>query len=226
VGQDVGHISSTVIGASLTLPTTIVEVSTFHGREPDPDAVDLPIGMPDSVGARVVQALGRHYTLSASAAYVHDPEGSGQTTPVVRASVSAYGRWDLPLGWRAYTTLIWGGISNYDGAPWLDAITGEVLFSDGSNLLWGRLEVLQRTPAELRVMPLPANPNDPDWVGALTLGYTRQVVSVGPVDFRVGASGSLGFMTDVFLNAYGERPILSGKLFVEARAIKMWDVRR
>ncbi len=226
VGEDVGHISSTVIGASLTLPATIIEVSTFHGREPQPDVVDLPIGMPDSVAGRVSQQLGRHYTVAASLAYVHDPEGTGQSAPVFRASVSAYARWNLPLDWRAQATLIWGGISNYDSTPWLDAITGEVLFTDWDNALWGRLEVLQRTPAELMVSPLPENPNAPDWVGAVTLGYTRRAVSLGPLDFSVGASGTLNFMTDTFLNAYGGRPILSGKLFVEARVIKMWDVRR
>jgi hypothetical protein len=226
IGQDVGHITSTVIGLSLTLPTTIIEASTFHGREPSPDAVDLPIGAPDSVAARVSQQLGRHYTLAASLAYVHDPEGTGQTEPVVRASLSAYARWNLPLDWRAHATLIWGGISNYDGASWLDSITGEVLFTDWSNALWGRLEILQRTPAELRVMPLPANPNAPDWVGALTAGYTRKIVALGPVDFSVGASGTLNFMTDTFLNAYGGRPIVSGKLFVEARVIKMFVVQR
>jgi len=226
IGQDVGHISSTVIGLSLTLPTTILEVSTFHGKEPQPDLVDLPVDGPDSLAARVSQQLGRHYTLAASFAYVRDPEGTGQTAPVFRASVSAYGRWDLPRGWRAYSTLIWGGISNYDDAVWLDSITGEVLFTDWDNALWGRLEVLQRTPAELRVTPLPANPNEPDWVGALTAGYTRRAVSLGPLDFSVGASGTLNFLTDPFLNAYGGRPIVSGKLFVEARVIKMWDVRR
>jgi len=226
IGQDVGHITSTVIGLSLTLPTTIIEASTFHGREPAPDAVDLPIGAPDSVGARVSQQLGRHYTLSASLAYVTDPEGTGQTDPVVRASGWAYARWDLPRGWRAHSTLIWGGISNYDGASWLDSITGEVLFTDWDNALWGRLEILQRTPAELRVVPLPADPNAPDWVGAVTAGYTRRAVTLGPVDFSVGASGTLNFLTDPFLNAYGGRPIVSGKLFVEARVIKMWDVRR
>jgi hypothetical protein len=226
IGQDVGHISSTVIGVSLTLPTTIIEASTYHGREPQPDAVDLPLGAPDSVGARVVQQLGRHYTLAASLAYVTDPEGTGDTAPVVRASLSAYARWDLPLGWRAHATLLWGGISNYDHAPWLDSITGEVLFTDWDNALWGRLEILQRTPAELRVMPLLADANAPDWVGALTAGYTRRAVSLGPVDFSVGASGTLNFLSDPCLSAYGGRPILSGKLFVEARVIKMWDVRR
>ena len=226
IGQDVGHITSTVIGLSLTLPTTIIEASTFHGREPAPDAVDLPIGAPDSVAARVSQQLGPHYTLAASLAYVHDPEGTGQTEPVVRASVSAYARWNLPLDWRAHATLIWGGISNYDDATWLDSITGEVLFTDWANALWGRLEILQRTPAELRVMPVPANPNAPDWVGAVTAGYTRKIVALGPVDFSVGASGTLNFMTDTFLNAYGGRPIVSGKLFVEARLIKMFVVQR
>jgi hypothetical protein len=226
IGQDVGHISSTVIGASLTLPSTIVEVSTFHGREPSPDAIDLPVGAPDSVAARVAQQIGRHYTLAASLAYVNDPEGTGQTDPVLRASVSAYARWELPHDWRAHATLIWGGISHYDGATWLDSITGEVLFTDWDNALWGRLEILERTPAELRVTPLPATPDDPSWVGALTAGYTRKVVSVGPVDFSAGASGTLNFMTDPFLNAYGGRPILSGKLFVEARVIKMLTVRR
>jgi len=226
IGEDVGHITSTVIGVSLTLPSTIIEASTFHGREPDPDAVDLPIGTPDSAALRVVQTLGRRYTLAASFAYAHDPEGTGQTEPVFRASVSAYGRWNLPLAWRAYATLIWGGISNYDDSPWLDAITGEVLFTDWDNALWGRLEMVQRTPAELRVTPLPADPNTPDWVGGLTAGYTRRAVSLGPLDFSVGASGTLNFLTDPFLSAYGGRPILSGKLFVEARVIKMWDVRR
>ena len=226
IGQDVGHITSTVVGLSLTLPSTIIEVSTFHGREPEPEAVDLPIGAPDSAGARVVQALGRHYTLATSLAYVHDPEGTGGSQPAFRASLSAYGRWDLPYDWRAQATLIWGGISNYDGAAWLDSMTGEVLFTDWDNALWGRLEVLQRTPAELEVSPLPADPNAPDWVGALTAGYTRRIVSVGPVDFSAGASGTLNFMTDTFLNAYGGRPIVSGKLFVEARVIKMFVVRR
>jgi hypothetical protein len=220
IGEDVGHISSTVIGAALVLPSTTIEVSTFHGREPEPDEVDLPIGAPDSVGGRVSQAIGRHYTVAASLAYVHEPEGVPAPGPVFRASVSGYARWDLPRGWRAHATFIWGGISNYDDVTWLDAFTGEVLFTDWDNFLWGRMEVVQRTPAELEVPS--ATPNQPDWVGATTLGYTRKIVSLGPIDFHVGASGTLNFMTDTFLAAYGGRPILSGKLFVEARGMKMF----
>lgn len=225
IGQDVGHITSTVIGVALYLPTTTIEASTFHGREPEPDAVDLPIGTPDSVAARVSQQLGRHYTVAASVAYVNNPEGVANPGVVIRASVSGYGRWDLPHGWRAHGTFIWGGISNYDSTAWLDSFTTEALFTDFDNFLWGRIEVVQRTAAELNVPTTPAEANTPDWVGATTLGYTRKIVSLGPLDFRVGASGTLNWMTDRFLPAYGGRPILSGKLFVEARLIQMFGYR-
>lgn len=220
IGQDVGHVSSTVIGAALYLPSTTIEVSAFHGREPEPDAIDLPIGAPDSVAARVSQQLGRHYTVAASAAYVDNPEGVDLPGVVVRASASAYARWDLPAGWRGHAALIWGGISNYDGVPWLDSITTELLFTDFDNFLWGRIEAVQRTPAELVVPSL--NKLRPDWVGATTLGYTRKIVSLGPLDFHVGASGTLDFMTDTFAGAYGGNVIVSGKLFVEARLMKMF----
>jgi hypothetical protein len=225
IGQDVGHISSTVIGLSLTLEHTTIEASTFYGREPSPDVVDLPIGAPDSAALRVSQQLGPHYTVAASAAYVTSPEAPDHTGPVARASLSGYGRWNLPHGWRAHGTVIWGGIVNYDGVTFLNSITTEVLFTDWSNRLWGRIEALQRTPLELAVPATAQLQNTPDWVGAVTLGYTRKIVSLGPVDFDVGASGSLNFMTDVFLAAYGGRPILSGKVFIGARLMQMWNAR-
>jgi hypothetical protein len=223
IGQDVGHISSTVIGVSLTLQRTIVEASTFYGHEPSPDIVDLPLGVPDSAALRVSQQLGPHYTVAISGAYVASPEAPDHTGPVARVSASGYGRWDLPRGWRAHGTVIWGGIANYDGVGFLNSLTTEVLFTDWNNAIWGRIEALQRTPLELGVMTTPQLANLPDWVGAVTLGYTRKIVSLGPFDFDVGASGTLNFMTDIFLPAYGGRPILSGKLFVEARLIQMWN---
>src|SRR5262249_45983389 len=55
VGQDVGHISSTVIGASLKLGETRIEASTFNGTEPEPDKVDLPLGPPNSYAVRLIE---------------------------------------------------------------------------------------------------------------------------------------------------------------------------
>jgi hypothetical protein len=215
IGQDVGHITGTVIGASLFIGKTIIEASTFHGREPEPTQVDLPLGAPDSFAARVVQQFGRHFMTAASIAYVNDPEGDPGIANELRMSASGYTQWDLPRRWRAEGALIWGGITKYDRATFLDSITGEWLFHDDSNQIWGRAEALERTPGELNV---PSAARDTGkWVGALTVGYTHRLASLWAFDFSVGGS---------FAAAYGGNSIFSGKLFLEARLMKMFAAGR
>jgi hypothetical protein len=219
VGQDVGHITSTVIGASLSVDGTTVEASTFHGQEPSPTAVDLPIGVPDSFALRLVQQVGKRFTVSASAAYVNDPEGEADIPHEVRVSASGYTQWTLRRGWRAYGTLIWGGITSYDHATFLNSVTGEWLFHDDNNGVWGRLEVLQRTPAELAVVA--TEPDSGRWVAALTAGYTHRLASLSAFDFSVGGSATLDFLPNAFSAAYGGNAIFAAKLFLECRVVKM-----
>jgi hypothetical protein len=225
IGQDVGHITSTVLGASLYLGGTLVEASTFVGREPSPTKVDLPLGTPDSFAVRVAQHLGRHFTTAASVAYVNDPEGEPGIPSEVRVSASGYTQWNLPLGWRAHGTLIWGGITNYDHANFLSSITGEWLFLDEANALWGRVEVLERTPAELAITPS-VSPNNGLWVGALTAGYTRRLASLWAFDVSIGGSATLSFLPNAFAGTYGGNSVMSGKLFLEARLMKMFAIWR
>ena len=220
VGQDVGHVTSTVIGASLYIGKTLLEASAFHGKEPSPTKVDLPIGVPDSVSVRLVQQFRKNVMASASFAYVTDPEGDPTIPHEFRISASAYTQWNLPRGWRAHTTSIWGGITRYDHADFLNSFTFEGLFSDESNAIWSRLEVLQRTPAELNIVS--SAPNVGEWIGAVTLGYTRKLFSLWAFDFSLGGSGSIGFVPPSFSSAYGGQAIVSGKLFLEARLMKMF----
>jgi hypothetical protein len=117
LGQDAGHISSTVIAAGLWLGRYTLEVSTFNGREPQPTDIDLPIGTPDSVAVRGVVQIDRRWMVSASFAYVDNPEGDPTDTKVYRASASAYLNADLPGGWRAHATLIYGGIATTTTRP-------------------------------------------------------------------------------------------------------------
>ena len=116
IGQDVGHISSTVIGAGLYLDQTILEVSTFHGLEPQPTRVDLPLGSPDSVAARVSQHFGSHFLASASAAYVDNPEGDPTIPHVLRFSASGYTQHAVLGSWSLHTMGAWGGMAEYDHA--------------------------------------------------------------------------------------------------------------
>jgi hypothetical protein len=220
IGQDVGHVTSTVIGASLHLGVVTLEASTFAGREPHPTEIDLPILTPDSFAFRAIGQIGRHWTVAASFAYVDNPEGDPEDTKVYRASASGYLSYDLPKNWRVHASLIWGGVANYDHTPWLNSILAEATFSDGSNSPWIRLEVLQRTPAELAI----SASNSPQWVGAWTLGFTRRIVSLWAFDFNVGAAGTLSFLPNDYQPAYGGAVVAVGRLYLEARFVKMWSL--
>ncbi|HUB07695.1 MAG TPA: hypothetical protein VMB50_11865 [Myxococcales bacterium] len=224
IGQDVGHITSTALGAGLYLGHTIVEASTFHGLEPQPTQVDLPLGAPDSAALRLSQILGPHLTLSASGAYVNDPEGDPTVPHDWRLSASAYGQADVLGSWRLHVFAAWGGMIGYDHATFLDSFIGEALLSDDrADQIWGRLEVLQRTPAELEVAGAP-QPDVGQWVGALTLGYTRVVVSVWGFDFSAGVSGTASGVPDDYAVAYGHDVVFSGKVFLEARFLRGFSV--
>lgn len=235
VGQDAGHISSTVIGLSAYLGGTIIEATAFHGQEPSPSQVDLPLGAPDSFALRLSQHIGRPLLVSASAAYVRDPEGghggghgggaAHEEVPyVVRVSASAYAHQDLPRGWRSHAALIFGGIAGYDGVPFLASLAGEALFAGADDQLFSRIEVLQRTAAQLAA-PSP-EPAAPRWVAALSVGYSRRVASLWAFDLRAGAAGTLSLLDEELAPAYGGRAVVSGRLFLQAVGMRMWDLGR
>jgi hypothetical protein len=216
IGQDAGHISSTVFAAGLYAGGTIFELSAFYGREPEPARVDLPLGVPDSFAARLSQIFPRVLTLSASFAYVRDLD-----TDASRISVSAYTEHTLSSRWRAHTAFIWGGITHFEGAGFTESLAGELLFFDASNAFWGRLEALQRSAAQLEVVA--SRPNDLAWVGAVTLGYTRRVATVWDFDFAVGGSATLSFVPQEFHDAYGGYALFTARLFLELRGMKHWS---
>jgi hypothetical protein len=225
IGQDAGHISSTVVAASVMFGPYTLEVSTFNGREPQPTEIDLPIGTPDSFAMRGIAQIGRRWMVSASFAYVDNPENDPTDTKVYRASASGYLNTDLPGGWRAHLTLIYGGIANYDHTPWLNSLLAEGSFSDGLNNPFFRLEVLQRTPNELNV-PVLAGQDSPQWVGSLTVGYSRKFASLWGFDFLGGLAGTLDFLPEQFQTAYGGPVVAVGRMFFEARLVKMWSLGR
>jgi hypothetical protein len=91
IGQDVGHITSTVIGGSLKLGSTHIETSTYHGAEPDPENIDLPIGKPDSVSFRLIEDFTNELTGMISAARVNSPESD---QPDIRLRFIGRSHWE------------------------------------------------------------------------------------------------------------------------------------
>lgn len=223
IGQDVGHISSTVLAASLKLGKTTLQASTFYGEEPKPDVVDLPMGSPNSYAARLIQEFSSDFYAMASAAYVKNPEADEpELDHIWRYSASVYHHIQLNDQWHFWNTFIYGLVNDYDHASALKSFGEEFLFQKTKSQIWGRIEYLQRTPNELEVTGF----SDGDagrWVTALTLGYTQTLVATEALQFKAGASVTKDLLPAIYQDAYGIDP-WSGKIFLQISGMKMWDL--
>ncbi|MGZ3650280.1 MAG: hypothetical protein ACXVCK_09845 [Bdellovibrionota bacterium] len=220
IGQDVGHISSTVVGASLHFDRSTFELSTFHGEEPQPTKVDLPVGTPDSYAGRYIFQFHEHLFAMGSAAFVNKPEPTDSDLDHVwRFSASVYHDKQFESGWNVHSALIWGTIKNYDHAASLTSFAGEAWAERNADNLWTRLEVLQRTPAELLI----GTSNQGRWVTVPTLGYTRKIARWEDAALGLGGSLTKDFLPGEIRAAYGGDP-WTGKIFLQLSGMKMWDL--
>jgi len=223
IGQDVGHISSAVIGESLKINSVRLEFSTYHGAEPQPQKVDLPLGSLDSYSLRLIEELSPTFMTMISYAYVSNPEPDAALINFVnRYSASVYNTFKICESWTFDNTLIYGGISNYDQASTLTSFGEEFLFKGSTPRIWGRIETLQRTPNELQIVTN-ADGNVGQWVTAITLGYTHKLTSWDSSELGIGASVTADLLPQDFQSAYGGNP-WSGKAFLQFGGMKMWSL--
>lgn len=221
IGQDVGHISSTVLGASVEIGETTFQGSFFNGAEPLPDAVDLPMGPLNSTALRLIHEFNKDFTAMISWAEIKNTEPGAADT--FRYSTSFYTEgivWsDLPF----YNTLIYGMTTNYDGASSLTSFAEEFLIGKKQKKLWGRLEVLQRTPGELQVTSV-SNQNTGEWVQALTLGFTRELATFQDAELSTGASATVYSLPSDFVGPYGSANPTAAKIFLQWGGMRMVDL--
>jgi hypothetical protein len=223
IGQDVGHISSTVIGASLKQGDERFEASVYNGTEPEPTQVDLPLGTPNSFSFRYIHDFSPVLFAMASFARVQNPEPD---LPDIlfenRYSASAY--WQHPLGeeWSFYNTLIYGLITRYDHATSLSSFGEEFLFRGSGPRIWGRVELLQRTPEELAIPGLP-DPASGRWVAAFTAGYTHRLAGWEGAELGLGGSVTKYSLPEDFQATYGGNP-WSGRIFLQLSGMHMWEL--
>ena len=223
IGQDVGHISSTVAGASLHIGSLTIEGSTFNGKEPQPTRVDLPLGSPDSYAARTIFQFTPSLYAMASAAFVKSPEVDDPTMDHLwRYSASIYANGVCPNGWTYHNALIYGLINDYDHVSALTSFAEEFWLHHDAKNFWGRLEVLQRSPSQLALSSL-SDLNQGRWVEALTLGYTHEAASWSGATLGIGASITKTFVPSEFQVSYGTGP-WSVKAFIQFSGMRMWQI--
>ncbi len=224
IGQDVGHITSSLVGESLKIGKTRFEFSTYHGEEPSPTKVDLPVGKLDSYSVRLVQEFSPQMLAMVSYGYVSQPE---PTSPEIafenRYSFSVYNEISISKTWNLDNTFIFGNVAFYDHASSLTSFAEEFLIHNESpSQFWGRIEVLQRTPNELQIKTT-GDSFGGQWVSALSLGYTYQLRKWDSTQLAVGGSVTNDILPAEFQSAYNGNP-WTEKVFLQFSGMKMWDL--
>ncbi|HVK61884.1 MAG TPA: hypothetical protein VM432_10055 [Bdellovibrionales bacterium] len=220
IGQDLGHIASTVLGSSIRFGETTIEASIFNGTEPEPTKVDLPVGNPNSSSARLTQEFSKHLYAMSSAAYVKSPEPhEPELDHIWRYSASVYYDRTLDSGWALHNAFIWGLVNFYDDISALNSFNEEISIVRKNQNIWSRIEYLQRTPGELQI---PARNSEPRWVTAATFGYTHRTTSWDFGYLGVGASVTKNILPSEFHSTYSGDP-LTVKIFLQANGSTMWN---
>lgn len=222
IGQDVSHITSTVVGASFGMDKIRLEASAFNGREPEPSEVDLPIGRLNSYGVRLIYQFSEKLYAMTSAAYVKNPEPHDPTiTKNYRYSTSVYSDLNLNSSLMFHNTFLFGLVNYYDNFSKLRSFGDEFLFhsKDLPHNFWGRVEMLERGARELNIT---SNDKDPKWVSAITAGYTYDLIKSENGKLGIGFSVTKDFLPEEFKNTYGGNPV-AGKVFVQLMGMKMGE---
>jgi hypothetical protein len=225
VGQDVGHISSTVVGAQLDLGRLVLEASVFNGTEPEPAHVDLRLGPLDSAALRATYVVSAGYRVMASVARVkqQDPMYPG-TNSATRLSTSLYNH-SVFDSWAIDHSFVIGSITRYPTASALSSILDEAVFARGASDVWGRVELLQRLRSELNILSpsAPATDDDKRWISALTLGYTHWTQMRNGLALGFGTSLTMDVLPGDWSIAYGCSTPLTFRLIVQIRGAGHWQ---
>ncbi|MBI2520830.1 MAG: hypothetical protein HYV97_10450 [Bdellovibrio sp.] len=226
IGQDVGHISSTVLGGSLAVNKTNLQLSIFNGSEPEPTKVDLPLGSLNSWAARLIQEFSPRILGMISIAYVKEPEGhhdesDAENNPLHqwRFSTSAYTEHAMGSDWTLYNALIYGHITNYERASTLSSLTQEFWLKSSRPRIWSRIEFVQRTARQLQISSVP-DQDTAKWVSAVTLGYSYALVHFSVAELAIGTSVTKDFLPAEFISAYAGNP-WTGKILLQIRGMGM-----
>lgn len=219
IGQDVSHITSTVLGSSLGIGNARFEVSVFNGTEPEPTKVDLPIGKLNSYSGRIIYEFSDNLYAMASAAYVKDPEPhEPNLSKIYRYSSSLYYQKGFFSEWMFHNTFIFGLVNSYDNFSKLRSFGEEFLIHsmDLPHNFWGRIEFVERGASELQI----TGPSDPKWVKAFTAGYTYDFWKMENNKIGIGFSATKNLIPSEFRISYGNNP-LAGKIFLQLTGMKM-----
>lgn len=217
--QDSTHIAGSVLTFGVASSFARLELSGFHGEEPDEERWDFDTGSIDSWSARVVLTPSPHWVAQLSTGHLEDPEAHAPGDLQRTTASVAYHR-PTSFGEIAHG-FIWGR-NDPDEGHTIDSFTVESLFRLGErNHLTGRLELVDRPSHDL--FPEGGGDHHDELeedeifrIKALTLGYVRDIYSTAAAVYGAGFNVT-GYQFDHELeHFYGSSP-MSYLLFLRVR---------
>jgi hypothetical protein len=200
--QDSTHITSNVITVGGGARIFGIEISAFHGAEPDEHRWDIDGGAIDSYSGRITLRTKGRWSAQASYGRLEDPEAlsPGDLTRTT-ASVHYGARGDGPLS----ASLIWGRNDEEHGTTDAFLLEGAYAFTE-LDQVFGRAEYVEKDETLLATKQLGAN-GDVAAIRALTAGYIRDFRWIHRLDAGLGVDLTAYAFPDTLEPAYGHSPI-------------------
>lgn len=208
--QDSTHIASDVLTVGLTHKSVRLEVSGFHGREPDEHRWDIDSGKIDSWSARLTVNPGQDWSGQYSITRLKSPEELNPNEDTLRMTASVM--YNRPLGndgnWAS--TMLWGRNRTLPGGEVFNSYLAEsTLRFLARNYVWGRIENVDRTNELL----LGENPLPPGFaehflgrVQAYTLGYDHDFHVIPNLATALGGQVTFYGVPKSLNTIYGSHP--------------------
>ena len=214
--QDATHVSFGVLTGGIYSQRWQLEGSVFNGREPDENRWDFdPIKL-DSYSGRLTVNPTTHWSIAAGYGFLKSPESLNPAESMHRLYASVLHGARVAVDGQWASAFIWGA-NKHSGQPnWSNGFLAESeAILDKHNTLFGRIETVQKSSEDLVVdnpvvlgsgAILPGFPASERFnVGALQLGYIREVARARWATIGLGGAGTLNFVAAALEPYYGSR---------------------
>ncbi len=222
---DSTHIASSVVMSRVDAGIFAFEASAFHGREPDDQHYDVPLGALDSWAARVWVNPGR-WTIQASHGFLHEPE---QLEPGDQRRTNASVSW-LRTRERDYSsfTVAAGRVERQYST--LNGVLAEGTHHVRRVSLTGRFE-WRTEETEILLFPEIVHRPHPgelvDPIAAATAGAVYDVAYWGPLAIGAGGDATWYRVPPLLQFTHGEHPVSFHAFLRISRAdpsTRMWNM--
>lgn len=212
--QDSTHIAGSVITLGAQRGVFGFAFSGFHGREPDEKRWDIDTGKIDSWAARLTFDPNPNWSAQLSTGHLVRPEAAEPgniqrtTASVAYSKAMSVGQWD--------TSVIFGHNKKTEGHAGTSWLAESVLQFGGRNYVTGRAEIVDKDELFAAQDVPPAIEHGVFRVKALTIGYSRDVLTTQALVGAFGANVTAYSIPDAIKPYYGSGPH-SFYLFVRLR---------